>query len=1104
MIRRRKPAIPAVAVVSPSASLLAALFLAAVAAAVVAQAQPPDDAAGLPRGAEPSQAAAAAPAEAPAAAFPVVVDLAVAVRDESGAAVAAPTAADLVVLQAGEARPVLALAAETRPWRLVIYFDAALAAGPTLPRAAAMLEALAPRLVALGEVEVLLAGETVRRVLPPTRDPARLAAALARLSLLERGEDRLVELRRRALAEAPGGAVSAGRSVSGAVSVAGAEGAAASPPGEPAQGGAPSLAELAARIDPAVLAAAAADEAAIARQRLDLLLESLAERSPGRATGPAAVLWVGDGYDLDPTAWRRAPAAVDPAAGDPPGDSGAVETTVTDSRAGDPDASALAGPTLATARALAALGWTVVPVALRGEHSDDPSRWTTGMGTDDLGRTYPVSTVRLPRRRTAAERAEDEIAAARPPPPVPVAPVAPLAAFAAASGGEVVVAGAAIADAVDRLAARLRLRYAAPAAEPGESRPLAVAAAAPGLAVAAPRWSPSAAPLALAELRARHLLAGALGPGSFEVQAAVAVAGRGGAGEAALEVHVAPPLVDRGAGGEVRLTLATEGEDGAPRVVHRRLAAASGEASGEASAGDPAAAAPGPPPAAWSWRGAVELPPGADRVAVLVEDPETGAWAGTLAGVVDLSLEAGGRWDADAGVLPGPAPVRLLRPEGAMLAGPVRFETLVAPSVARVELWLDGRRAATVAAPPFAAEVDLGRLPLPRRVEAVAFDAAGAELGRDETVVNGGAGSLRVRLVEPASGRAVGPVTVAVEVTVPDGRSLDRVELYWRERRVATLFQPPFRHRLTVPAESPEGALRAVARLVDGGEAEDAVYLNGAVPSERLDVALTELYVVVAGDDGRPVRGLGRGDFSVREDGRRQEIATFGDASELPITLGLALDTSASMFVKLPAVRQAALAVLDDLVPERDQAVLVEFGSQARLAAGPTRDLDHLRAVAGSLRAGGRTSLWEAVVFSLVQLQGAAGRRALIVYSDGADEDGDVSYRTALAFARRIGVPVYAIVANNEAARRGGIDLGLLPSLGGRIERLAAATGGRAWVVRGGEDLAPYYAEIRAELAAQYRLGYYPPGDDGGGWRRVTVDVARRGATARTIAGYRR
>lgn len=1086
MSRRRiavtVPAIPAVAVVSPAASLLAALFLAGV-VALAAQAQPSPDPSALPRNAEPSQTVAS-PAATPAA----EVDLAVAVRDESGAAVASPSAADLVVRQAGEARPVLELAAESRPWRLVIYFDAALAAGPTLPRAAAALESLAPRLVALGEVEVLLAEDTVRRVLPPTRDPASLAAALARVLLVERGEDRIVELRRRVLA------------------------------------------------DPAVLTAAAADEAAIARHRLDLLLESLAERSPGQATGPAAVFWVTDGYDLDPTAWRRAAATADDATAE---DSAAVDTTTDGSTAADPAAvdnlrvdtaavdtagvdttgvdttaggspSALAHPTLAnsttaTARALAALGWTVVPVALRGEYGDDPSRWGSATMDTPSGETKIVGSVWLPRRRTAAERAEDEIAAAEPPPPVPVAPVPPLAAFAAASGGELVVAGAAIADAVDRLAVRLRLRYAASAAESGESQPLAVAAAAPGLDVVAPRWTASAAPLALAELRARHLLAGALGPGRFEVQAAVAVAGRGGAGEAALEVHVAPPLpIAPGSGGEVRLTLATEGEDGAPRVVHRRLAAASGEASGEAAAGDPVTAGSDPAPAAWSWRGAVDLPPGADRVAVLIEDPLTGAWAGTLAGVVDLSLEAGGRWDADAGVLPGPGPVRLLRPEGAMLAGPVRFETLVAPSVARVELWLDGRRAATVAAAPFTAEVDLGRLPLPRRVEAVAFDAAGAELGRDETVVNGGAGSLRVRLVEPASGRAVGPVTVAVEVTVPDGRSLDRVELYWRERRVATLFQPPFRHRLTVPAESLEGALRAVARLVDGGEAEDAVYLNGAVPSERLDVALTELYVVVAGDDGRPVRGLGRGDFSVREDGRRQEIATFGDASELPITLGLALDTSASMFVKLPAVREAALAVLDDLVPERDQAVLVEFGSQARLAAGPTRDLDRLRAVAGSLQPGGRTSLWEAVVFSLVQLQGAAGRRALIVYSDGADEDGDVSYRTALAFARRIGVPVYAIVANNEAARRGGIDLGLLPSLGGRIERLTAATGGRAWVVRGGDDLAPYYAEIRAELAAQYRLGYYPPSDGGGGWRRVTVDVARRGATARTIAGYRR
>ncbi|HEX2163865.1 MAG TPA: VWA domain-containing protein, partial [Thermoanaerobaculia bacterium] len=568
-------------------------------------------------------------------------------------------------------------------------------------------------------------------------------------------------------------------------------------------------------------------------------------------------------------------------------------------------------------------------------------------------------------------------------------------------------------------------------------------------------------------------------------------------------------------GAELRLTFATVGDDGLPRLEQRRLPArparaAEGHPSSSPSAsGAPASPAVDLPPSSpgdpWTWRGTLHLPASADRVAVLVEEPRSGAWGGALAGVVDLaSSAASAGWDAAAGVLPGPGAVHLLRPEGAMLAGRVRFETVVAPDVARVELRLDGRRAAVVAAAPFAAVLDLGRLPLPRRVEAIAFDAAGGELGRDETTVNGGSGRLRVRLVEPAGGRAIGLVTVAAEVEVPEGRRLDRVELYWRDRRVATLFQPPFRHRLMVPPEAPQGLLRAVARTLDGGEAEDAVLLNGAGPAERVDVALTELYVVAAGADGRPVRGLAREDFVVREDGRAQEIATFGDASELALTLGLALDSSASMFVKLPEVREAALAVLDDLVPGRDQAFLVDFDDRARLAAGPTRDLGRLRAAARALEPDGRTSLWEAVVFSLVQLQGAAGRRALLLYSDGADEDGDLGFDTALDFARRVGVPVYAIVANAEAARLGGLDLGILPSLGGRIERIAEATGGRAWVVRRGDDLAPYYAEIREELAAQYRLGYYPPAGEDGSWRRVEVEVRRPGVRARTVAGYRR
>ncbi|HEX6203952.1 MAG TPA: hypothetical protein VF100_13190, partial [Thermoanaerobaculia bacterium] len=346
-----------------------------------------------------------------------VAELSVEVRDAAGAPLAEVAPADLVVRHGDEARPVLSLEPEARPWRLLLYFDAALAAGPTLQRAAAALEAVAPRLVGLGEVEVVVAGDDVRQVLPPTRDPDAVAAALARLSVFERGEDRIVELRR-PVARRPGAA-----------------------------GGGAATGE-AADLDAEV----AAREAATVGERLDLLLERLAEPWGGEADGPAAVFWVGDGYDLDPAAWRR-PAGDEPAAAVP---------------------GPLAGATAATARAVAALGWTVVPVAFRGEVFDDPSRWGAAPFETPSGETAVLPTYRLPRRRTAAERAADAVAAAEPPAPVPVAPGEPLAAFAAASGGYLAASALEVAEVVDRLAARLRLRYTAPPDRGEEPAPLVV------------------------------------------------------------------------------------------------------------------------------------------------------------------------------------------------------------------------------------------------------------------------------------------------------------------------------------------------------------------------------------------------------------------------------------------------------------------------------------------------------------------------------------------------------------------------------------------------------------------------------------------------------
>jgi Ca-activated chloride channel family protein len=436
-----------------------------------------------------------------------------------------------------------------------------------------------------------------------------------------------------------------------------------------------------------------------------------------------------------------------------------------------------------------------------------------------------------------------------------------------------------------------------------------------------------------------------------------------------------------------------------------------------------------------------------------------------------------------------------------MLRGEVRLETVVSdPAVARVEFRLDGRRAATADRAPFAAALDLGPLPFRRRGAAIADDAGGAEGGRDELVLNEGGRGFAVQIEGPLEPDRSGAVDVTVSVSHPEGDRLDRVELWLNQRRVATLFSPPWRYRLPVGRGAAGGYVRATAVLADGSTAEDVRFLDGSGHGSRIEVNLVELYVVVSDRDGRPVRDLVQGDFEVFEDGGRRELAGFGDAGELPVTVGLAIDSSASMFFKLPKVQAAATRFLDGLQPGRDHAFLVDFDTLPRLAAEPTADLARVADAVGGLDAGGQTSLWEAIVYSLVQLQGVHGRKALVVYSDGADEDKGFRYRTCLRFARKLGIPIYVIVSNNEAVRTDWLGI---RSFGDRVSRLTDSVGGRTYLVRTGQDLGAVYREIEDELRSQYLLTFYSQRDtEATGWREVRVDVHGRGLTARTVSGH--
>lgn len=265
---------------------------------------------------------------------------------------------------------------------------------------------------------------------------------------------------------------------------------------------------------------------------------------------------------------------------------------------------------------------------------------------------------------------------------------------------------------------------------------------------------------------------------------------------------------------------------------------------------------------------------------------------------------------------------------------------------------------------------------------------------------------------------------------------------------------------------------------------------------------LAELYVTAADKSGVAVRDLGVEDFVVRENGVEQQLEAVTDSRDLPVTVGLSIDTSASMFVKLPLVTKAAGDLLTSLMSGRDRAFLVSFGAEPALVAPTTAALDRVKDGLRDLEPKGMTPLWASITLSLDELSRSRGKRALIVFFDGADEDGGKAYREALAKARTAGLPVYLIVTNNQAARSGGRDFQTRAFIA-RMERVAKAGGGEVYFVPTQGDLTTIYQRIENELRSAYLLTYYPTVPlASGGKRTVEVQVKRKGVVVRAVSGY--
>ncbi len=452
----------------------------------------------------------------------------------------------------------------------------------------------------------------------------------------------------------------------------------------------------------------------------------------------------------------------------------------------------------------------------------------------------------------------------------------------------------------------------------------------------------------------------------------------------------------------------------------------------------------------------------------------------------------------EEGRLAGQDSLLLMPPAEEVVIGLFRIQALVSGErIQKVVFLLNGVAQFTRARPPYAAELRLSNLPEEAVVRAEGYDAAGELVAADELVLNQPRGALRVRLVQPPRGaRGPGRLPAKAEVVVPEGRRVERLEFLVDGQVVTTLERPPWEATIEVPRGGDLSYVTAVAVLDDGSRAEDVRFLNTPDYLERVDVNFVELYTTVTDDSGHFVTGLAEGEFKIFENDRPQKLARFELVEDLPLTLGIALDTSGSMAEVLSQAQSAAVEFLRRIVGPRDRCFAIAFANRATLVMPRTQDAEAVATALAGLRAEGATSIHDALIYSLYYFRGTSGRRGLVLLSDGEDTASSVPFRDALEYARRSGVAIYPIGLGVAGAFK-------LGEARRRLETLAEETGGRAFFIKRVEELEQVYDEIERELRSQYLLAYAsdrPPDD--GQFREVRVEARGGQLKARTIRGY--
>ena len=303
----------------------------------------------------------------------------------------------------------------------------------------------------------------------------------------------------------------------------------------------------------------------------------------------------------------------------------------------------------------------------------------------------------------------------------------------------------------------------------------------------------------------------------------------------------------------------------------------------------------------------------------------------------------------------------------------------------------------------------------------------------------------------------------------------------------------------------------------------------------RSGVELINVNATVTDDEGRFVSGLRKEDFTVYEDGVRQEVSQFSN-ERVPVSLGIVLDSSGSMTPdKMSSARSAIDRFVYDLLGKDDELFFMEFANRPDLVQDWTTDRRAISRAVSRVNPAGGTAMYDAVADAIpVASAGKHPKKAILVISDGNDTNSSTSVRELRQLIRESEVLVYALGVDGTATTfrsgptiqlpmplpfpiPGGRGRRLPPIIGGggssraqpaervnpdALRQITDDTGGRTEIVRGFGDLDNATARIADELSKQYYLGYASTGDKDGRWHAIRVEVRDRRLTVRARRGY--